>query len=59
MMRLAGISRAGMITVGSSSWASTRCFSRETCLFLAEDVGKHLDTVLDEILRTLSHRRKR
>ena len=27
--------------------------------FLAEDVGKHLDTVLDAILRTLSHRRKR
>ena len=26
--------------------------------FLAEDVGKHLDTVLDAILRTLSHRRK-
>ncbi|MGO8750765.1 MAG: TOTE conflict system archaeo-eukaryotic primase domain-containing protein [Thermoguttaceae bacterium] len=25
--------------------------------FLAEDVGKHLDTVLDAILRTLSHRR--
>jgi superfamily II DNA or RNA helicase/very-short-patch-repair endonuclease len=24
--------------------------------FLAEDVGKHLDTVLDAILRTLSHR---
>jgi very-short-patch-repair endonuclease len=27
--------------------------------FLAEDVGKHLDTVLDAILRTLSHRRRR
>jgi very-short-patch-repair endonuclease len=27
--------------------------------FLAEDVGKHLDTVLDAILRTLSHRRGR
>jgi very-short-patch-repair endonuclease len=27
--------------------------------FLAEDVGKHLDTVLDVILRTLSHRRGR
>ena len=27
--------------------------------FLAEDVGKHLDAVLDAILRTLSHRRKR
>ena len=26
--------------------------------FLAEDVGKHLDTVLDTILRILSHRRK-
>lgn len=26
--------------------------------FLAEDVGKHLDAVLDAILRTLSHRRK-
>lgn len=26
--------------------------------FLAEDVGKHLDDVLDAILRTLSHRRK-
>jgi len=26
--------------------------------FLAEDVGKHLDTVLDTIVRTLSHRRK-
>jgi very-short-patch-repair endonuclease len=26
--------------------------------FLAEDVGKHLDTVLDAILRTLSHRRR-
>jgi very-short-patch-repair endonuclease len=25
--------------------------------FLAEDVGKHLDAVLDTILRTLSHRR--
>jgi very-short-patch-repair endonuclease len=25
--------------------------------FLAEDVGKHLDSVLDAILRTLSHRR--
>ena len=24
--------------------------------FLAEDVGKHLDAVLDAILRTLSHR---
>ncbi|MBN1589345.1 MAG: DUF559 domain-containing protein, partial [Pirellulales bacterium] len=24
--------------------------------FLAEDVGKHLDTVLDAIIRTLSHR---
>ena len=27
--------------------------------FLAEDVGKHLDAVLDAILRTLSHRRGR
>ena len=27
--------------------------------FLAEDVGKHLDTVLDAILRTLAHRRSR
>ncbi len=27
--------------------------------FLAEDVGKHLDAVLDAILRTLSHRCKR
>ncbi|HEX3658536.1 MAG TPA: DEAD/DEAH box helicase family protein [Pirellulales bacterium] len=27
--------------------------------FLGEDVGKHLDAVLDAILRTLSHRRKR
>lgn len=27
--------------------------------FLAEDVGKHLDTVLDAIQRTLSHRRGR
>ena len=27
--------------------------------FLAEDLGKHLDTVLDAILRTLSQRRKR
>ncbi len=27
--------------------------------FLAEDVGKHLDSVLDAILRTLSHRRGR
>ena len=27
--------------------------------FLAEDVGKHLDTVLDTILRTQSHRRSR
>jgi len=27
--------------------------------FLAEDVGQHLDTVLDAILRTLSHRRGR
>jgi very-short-patch-repair endonuclease len=27
--------------------------------FLAEDVGKHLDSVLDTILRTLSHRRGR
>jgi hypothetical protein len=27
--------------------------------FLAEDVGKHLDTVLDTILRTLSHRLRR
>ena len=27
--------------------------------FLAEDVGKHLDTVLDAILRTLVHRRGR
>jgi very-short-patch-repair endonuclease len=26
--------------------------------FLAEDVGKHLDTVLDAILRTLSQRRR-
>jgi hypothetical protein len=26
--------------------------------FLAEDVGKHLDAVLDAILRTLAHRRK-
>jgi len=26
--------------------------------FLAEDVGKHLDEVLDAILRTLSHRRR-
>jgi very-short-patch-repair endonuclease len=26
--------------------------------FLAEDLGMHLDTVLDAILRTLSHRRK-
>jgi very-short-patch-repair endonuclease len=26
--------------------------------FLAEDVGKQLDTVLDAILRTLSHRRR-
>jgi len=26
--------------------------------FLAEDVGKHLDDILDAILRTLSHRRK-
>jgi very-short-patch-repair endonuclease len=25
--------------------------------FLAEDVGKHLDAVLDAILRALSHRR--
>ena len=27
--------------------------------FLGEDVGKHLDTVLDAILRSLSHRRKK
>ncbi len=27
--------------------------------FLAEDVGMHLDTVLDAILRSLSHRRKK
>ena len=27
--------------------------------FLAEDVGKHLDAILDTILRTLSHRRRR
>jgi superfamily II DNA or RNA helicase/very-short-patch-repair endonuclease len=27
--------------------------------FLGEDVGKHLDTVLDAILRALAHRRKR
>ena len=27
--------------------------------FLAEDVGKHLDAVLDTILRALSHRRGR
>ena len=27
--------------------------------FLAQDVGKHLDDVLDTILRTLSHRKKR
>jgi very-short-patch-repair endonuclease len=27
--------------------------------FLAEDVGKHLDTVLDAILRALSHRATR
>ena len=27
--------------------------------FLAEDVGKHLDTVLDAILRTLAQRRRR
>jgi len=27
--------------------------------FLAEDVGKHLDTVLDAILRSLSHRRRK
>ena len=27
--------------------------------FLAEDVGKHLDAVLDAILRALSHRRER
>jgi very-short-patch-repair endonuclease len=27
--------------------------------FLAEDVGQHLDAVLDAILRALSHRRKR
>ena len=26
--------------------------------FLAEDVGKHLDAVLDAILRGLAHRRK-
>ena len=25
--------------------------------FLAEDVGKHLDMVLDAVLRTLAHRR--
>jgi very-short-patch-repair endonuclease len=25
--------------------------------FLAEDVGKHLDEILDAILRSLSHRR--
>jgi len=27
--------------------------------FLAEDVGIHLDDVLDTILRTLAHRRRR
>jgi hypothetical protein len=27
--------------------------------FLAEDVGKHLDAVLDTILRAMSHRRAR
>lgn len=27
--------------------------------FLAEDVGKHLDEVLDTILRSLAHRRRR
>jgi very-short-patch-repair endonuclease len=27
--------------------------------FLAEDVGKHLDAVLDAIMRALSHRRER
>jgi very-short-patch-repair endonuclease len=27
--------------------------------FLAEDLGKHLDMVLDTILRTLSHRLRR
>jgi very-short-patch-repair endonuclease len=27
--------------------------------FLGEDVGKHLDTVLDALLRSLSHRRKK
>ena len=27
--------------------------------FLAEDVGKHLDAVLDAILRSMSHRRVR
>jgi very-short-patch-repair endonuclease len=27
--------------------------------FLAEDVGKHLDVVLDAILRTLSRRREK
>ena len=26
--------------------------------FLAEDVGKHLDDILDSILRTLSHQRE-
>lgn len=26
--------------------------------FLAEDMGKHLDEVLDAILRTLAHRRR-
>lgn len=26
--------------------------------FLAEDVGKHLDTVLDATLRAMSHRRR-
>ena len=26
--------------------------------FLAEDVGKHLDDVLDAILRTLAHRQR-
>ena len=27
--------------------------------FLADDVGKHLDAVLDSILRTLAHRERR
>lgn len=58
----------GCTAFTSSARASDRRYRRKDALlqengyfvlrYLAEDVGKHLDSVLDGILRWLTHRRE-